>query len=200
MGEEIWKVIPGFENYEISSHGRIKSKKRTIIHRGTECVLPERFLKPHNNGKGYYSTDLIKDKKLHKFYIHRLVATLFIPNPENKPWVNHLDNNPSNNHFDNLEWCTPQENVDWMITQGRWGINPERTKKSKESIIAKYAKPVIATNIKTNETLCFRSIGSAKEKGFLPSSIVACCKGKKHTHKGYIWQYASQKGETNGST
>lgn len=62
--------------------------------------------------------------------IHRLVALYFIPNPENKPYINHIDCNPSNNHVSNLEWCTPKENAQHASKMGLLGGN-RGTKKSK---------------------------------------------------------------------
>ena len=97
---EIFKDIIRFENkYQISNTGKVRNKKTGLI------------LKPKYNQKGYQYVNLSVDRhKSIKWYIHRLVGFHFIPNPENKPQVNHIDGNPSNNNVDNLEWVTNEEN------------------------------------------------------------------------------------------
>lgn len=120
---EIWKDILGYENeYEISSYGRVRAKYREFI--GKDGKLKKyhpRYLKLDSSivKKGYARVTLSKDYKIERFQVHRLVAEHFIPNPENKPFVNHIDNNGLNNHVTNLEWCTQSENMMHAQKQGR---------------------------------------------------------------------------------
>lgn len=102
---EIFKKVFNFEKtYEVSNYGRVRN-----INTGL-------FLKPMYNKKGYQYVYLSYSHTGRvKWYIHRLVAFHFIPNPLNKPQVNHLDGNPSNNVVTNLEWCTNRENQDHAI-------------------------------------------------------------------------------------
>lgn len=97
---EIFKDINKFENkYQISNTGKVRNKKTGL------------YLKPKYNKKGYQYINLsISKYKSVKWYIHRLVGFHFIPNPKNKPQINHKDGNPSNNNVENLEWCTNEEN------------------------------------------------------------------------------------------
>lgn len=96
---EQYKKINGFEDYYITSWGRIFSTKVGM------------FLNPYLTEKGYLRIDLrIGKQKIHK-KVHRLVAEAFIPNPDHKPQVNHIDGNKQNNSISNLEWCTNLENV-----------------------------------------------------------------------------------------
>lgn len=100
MEIEIWKSIKGYEgHYDISSNGRVRSFKHGVN------ILVINW-KP--NGYGFISLSL--NGNLKYYHIHRLVAHAFIPNPENKPQVNHKDCNKSNNNLSNLEWMTGKEN------------------------------------------------------------------------------------------
>lgn len=101
--KEIWRDIPQYENYQISNHGRIYSKHKNEL-KALEI-----------NKKGYETIRPYKNNIRKTFRIHRLVAELFIPNPQNKPQVNHKDGNKLNNHIDNLEWVTYRENVDHAV-------------------------------------------------------------------------------------
>ena len=95
---EIWKEIKGFEGlYWIGNFGTIKGIKG--------------YLKPQKDKNGYLYVDLYKDTKRKRYMVHRLVAIHFIPNPDNKPEVNHKDGNKSNCADWNLEWVTKSENA-----------------------------------------------------------------------------------------
>ena len=97
--KEIWKNIDGFEGkYLVSNLGRIKSIKRNLI-------------KIQKITWAYKSINLWKDAKCTCFRVHRLIAIAFIPNPKNKPQVNHKDGDKLNNNSKNLEWMTSSENT-----------------------------------------------------------------------------------------
>jgi hypothetical protein len=98
MVEEEFKIIEGFETYSISNLGIVKNN------------LTNRILKQTINSAGYYKVNLFNDRKSYPHNIHRLVAKAFIPNPENKQQVDHIDNNPLNNNINNLRWVTNQQN------------------------------------------------------------------------------------------
>lgn len=99
--------IKGYEGlYAITEDGQVWSYKAN------------KFKKPQNIN-GYLSVVLYKDKHLKNYSIHRLVAETFIPNPDGKPEVNHIDEDKTNNCVDNLEWCTKSENCKHGTIQAR---------------------------------------------------------------------------------
>lgn len=103
--EELWRPISGLEdNYEVSNLGRVRRIK-------SGCGTYEgRILNFIENGKGYVIAPMTLNSKKYRRYVHRLVADAFIPNPDGKPEVNHIDGNKRNNCVDNLEWVTRSEN------------------------------------------------------------------------------------------
>lgn len=108
---ERWKEIKDYEGkYEVSDFGRIRSLSRSLPTNYNQ-VIPERILKPVFHTLGYCSVLLQVDGLVKRANIHRLVALAFIPNPENKPQVNHKDGNKANNQVSNLEWVTHRENM-----------------------------------------------------------------------------------------
>lgn len=114
---EIWKPIPGFENYyEASTLGRIRSKDRVIpCPKSKTGLAPKkgRILRPSFTKDGYPQLSLIVDTKRKTFKIHRLIARTFIPNPENLPEVDHINGVKYDNQPKNLRWCTKQSNCEW---------------------------------------------------------------------------------------
>jgi hypothetical protein len=162
------------ELYEVSNkEGRIRSVKTGKI------------LKPGKDKYGYSHVALCKDGKTSRFQVHRLVATMFIPNPNNKPVVNHKDENPSNNSADNLEWVTQKENLNYGTAQQR------------RSEAIKGGKNYKARKVRCIETKqVFDTITEASNwyqqetgGGVITGMIVRCCKGKKKTAGGYTWEY-----------
>lgn len=110
--EEIWKDIEGYEGlYQVSNLSRIKALAKFVnkgkCHRG----WGEHLLRYGADACGYHRTNLSKNGNNRTVKVHRIVAQAFIPNPDNKPQVNHKDGNKQNNHIDNLEWCTQSENL-----------------------------------------------------------------------------------------
>ena len=111
--EEIWKDIKGYEGlYQVSNLGRVKSLERKVRNgEHTYRIISEKILKLDNLYDGYLGIGLYISRKQHYFKVHRLVAESFIPNPENKLEVNHIDGNKTNNNAENLEWVTRIENM-----------------------------------------------------------------------------------------
>lgn len=112
LENEIWKPINRFkELYEVSNYGRVKRiEKEILCKNGVTKKIKSSYLKPYNIKSGYSSAILSENDKQYHFLVHRLVAEAFIPNPDNKPCVNHIDKNRMNNKMENLEWVTYSEN------------------------------------------------------------------------------------------
>jgi len=109
---EVWTDINGFENlYRISSYGNVVSCAKKWEANGKPFSKDETVLKQFKNKWGYPMATLQKDGFARNCSVHRLVAIAFIPNPENKPQVNHKDGDKTNNNKDNLEWATRCENM-----------------------------------------------------------------------------------------
>ena len=115
---EIFKDIKGYEgSYQISNLGNVKSLAKSDGNGNRDRIL--NFDKDTRKNTQYSRVTLSKNGKTKRFQVHRLVAETFIPNPENKPFVNHIDNNGLNNMVTNLEWCTQTENMAHSSNQGR---------------------------------------------------------------------------------
>lgn len=172
---EEWKQIED-TNYYISSFGRIKN------------IKTGNFLKMAHNQKGYQVAHVTINKKKRMLRPHRLVGLFFIPNPENKPQINHIDGNKENNRADNLEWVTNYENAQHAIKTGLWGnvFAASRRTNEKRSIKIK------ATKIETGETKIFPSISSA-ERYCKTRHVKAVASGLREKANGYKFSFLSER-------
>lgn len=208
MQQEIWKDIPDYKGYyQVSNLGRVKGLKYTFWAKKQFRTLPERILKPNKNKNGYFYVVLHKNKKGKTWKVHKLVALAFIPNPENKKCIDHIDTNKENNNVNNLRWCTHKENMSNSITKkklidaGAFQITKEMREKAKigylknKKQILQKIKLAVEKPIKCIETeKIYKSITTAAtELQINPSNISAVCKGKLKSAGGYHWKYIDKK-------
>jgi hypothetical protein len=159
------------QGYKISDTGLVKSYGKN---------KHEKILKPNLNHKGYEVVHLSNPNKegyKTSCMVHRLVAEAFIPNPENKPQVNHIDGNKLNNNMKNLEWCTNLENHEHKLKNN---LYPETHK----------PKRVGKFDSEGNLLETFDSIYSAaKSVESTQYNVSRAVNGLRKTFKGFVWQY-----------
>lgn len=161
--DEEWKDIPseiihGTKGYKISNYGRVKN------HKG-------RITEGSNHESGYLWVSISPKQYL----LHRLVAKTFIPNPENKDQVNHIDGNKENACANNLEWCSNTENQIHKVNSG----------------LSNSTKKIVQYDLQMNKIKEFNSqIEASKELKINNSNISSCCKGKVKTAGGFIFKFA----------
>lgn len=179
--KEVWKDIYFEENniiydyrglYQISNLGRIKSLTRISMQ---NHVIKERILKYRIVINNYCQVSLYKDNKCKQFYVHRLVAHMFIPNPYNLSEVNHKNENQLNNCAYNLEWCHREYNNNYGTRNKRISSKMKYRKNNLKKLIARY-------NISW-ELIDIKYQFEYTEMGFSKQGIYQCCYGNQKTVK-----------------
>ena len=185
MIEEIWKDIPEYEGlYQASNLGRIKRLKGVVrIGRGNTRVLPERICKPSQLKNGYLSVRLSKNGVEKTMYVHRIIASVFIPNPNCLSQVNHRDECITNNVASNLEWCTQQYNL-------TYGTRVHRVRQRLCRPVKCCSKDGVVISVYDGISDAVRFLNLPKTA--IPN-IIGCCNGNKRTAYGYKWEYAVSK-------
>lgn len=150
------KEILGYENYTIDEYGNVFSKKRN------------KYIKSFPNECGYLGLHLSKNGESKYFFIHKLVASAFVPNPNNYKEVNHIDEDKENNKAENLEWCTREYNNNYG---------------SRLSKISKGVKCI------ETGTVYYSAREASRQTGINASTICWVCSGKRKTAGGYTWEY-----------
>lgn len=177
MLPEEWADVCGYEGkYQVSNCGRVRNKYGRILAQSEK--QKSEYLRVH----------LAKNNRARWFSVHRLVAEAFVPKPDGKNIVNHLDHNKANNHASNLEWTTLQENAHYSAQEGRYKIPYENLKKGH----GLNKKAVVATAKDGTEYIFESGTQAARVLGVNQKHIGSCCKnvyGRK-TVGGYSFRYA----------
>lgn len=188
-----WKPIVGYESYYlVSENGDVWS------------IRSNRKLKLKPQKSGYVRVGLSVSGCRQDFAVHRLVALAFIPNPDNKPTVNHINENKADNRVENLEWATSREqnihgtriaramkSTDWSARTAKVNYAEIARKHDYFSMNSAQMKKVVQKNVCGVTIRIFDSIGqAAKSVNVSPGRIWQCCKGQRKTCKGSKWEYA----------
>ena len=177
-----WKTIEEYPMYSIDENGNVFSR------------YSNKILKPILVSNGYYSVQLFNERGAKCKTIHRLVATAFIPNPENLPCVNHKDEIKTNNHVSNLEWCTHAYNSTFGTAQERRLLHTDYSKRDMKAVAPQISEKLKIPILQyTKDMKLIRRFDSAKdakmEIGVDASHIGEVCRGKRKTAGGYVWKY-----------
>lgn len=157
------KDIEGYEGlYAVTEDGHVWSYRKN------------RFLSDRPTAQGYHRVVLCKDGKQTHKYIHQIVASTYIPNPNGYTIINHKDENPGNNCVDNLEWCDQKYNINY-------GTRTER-------VAAKLSKSIYCVEL---DRVFKSQKEAAKELDICQSGISFVLTGKMQTYKGYHWKYVN---------
>ncbi len=170
---EIWRtaVYDGeiYEGlYKVSNWGKILN----LNYRNTG---KERLVKTSEDKDGYLQVKLRKNGEYKTCKVHRLIAQTFIPNPEGKPEVNHIDEDKTNNRVDNLEWKWHKDNINH-------GTHNERIAKA-------LSKKVLQLSLSGELIREWSSTMECGRNGFNQGAVAACCRGKLLQYKGFLWRY-----------
>lgn len=172
--EVVWKIYPDYPFIEANQFGEIRTKDRVVIRiDGQKQFVKGRILKQHFKKCGYmYVSFRLKGKRVY-LRVHRVVATCFLPNPDNLPEVNHIDCDPKNNTVSNLEWCTHEYNFTYKEKYGK-------------SAAEVFGRPVFAVELKTGKILRFETRAEAgRQLGISQGHISSVVKGELNQIGGY---------------
>lgn len=182
---EGWVAIQDFPSYMINRSGDILS------------TLTNKVLKPAKHKSGYVLVSLRKEGKSYTQKLHRLIAKAFIPNPENKPFIDHINGIRDDNRIENLRWCTNQENVSFPLAvennrKARIGIPQSKNTIAKRTEVfqEKYGKKIAQYSIDGELIGTYKSINeAARVYKIKPTTISLCCQGINQNAGGFIWRF-----------
>lgn len=183
--QEIWKDIKGYEGlYQVSNFSRIKCIERIVPTKNQYGIsssrkIKSKILKPYKRNSKRNDNHLVvclyKNNKSKLFFIHRLIAEAFIPNPNNYPIINHIDGNPLNNKINNLEWSTIQMNTQHAYNIGL--AKPTKTRKINQYTLNDDFIKSWDTIKEAEQSLNLHHIGD-------------CCRKLRNRAGNYHWRYA----------
>ena len=170
--QEVWKQYPKYSFIEVNQFGEVRTRDRYVsVKGGSKRLVKGRVLKQWQTRDGYLFAHFSVNGKFIHLYVHRIVATCFVPNPDNLPEVNHKDNDPTNNFVSNLEWCTGEYNVWYREKYGK-SLN----------------RPVVAVNLENGKVFHFKSqCEAARQLSISQGDINNVLKDKLNQVGGYLF-------------
>lgn len=200
--EEFWKPIKGYEGYyEISNLGRVKSLERVVPKRHGKRKIGGRILPQRIDKSGYYTVILCKHSISKYKLVHRLIAEAFIPNPENKPFIDHINTIRTDNRIENLRWVSAKENSNNILTKD----NVNSATHTKEIIRKKLEtlrrnkrvnapRKVVQYTLDGEYIATYDSYKEAYRKtGVRANSISEYCRGSRLKAGNYVWRHEGDK-------
>jgi hypothetical protein len=173
-----WQPVADYEGlYDVSNHGDVRSVARTVSRGNGEYKVQERIRTAQVGADGRLRIILYREGIGESFQVHRLVAEAFIPNPDGKPIVNHLDGDPKHNAIGNLSWATSSEDVQHAYDTG---LNEQEPK------YVVYCPELDLTTMGANKmAAALRAHGHETASA---SNIRACISGKRSSHRGLTFE------------
>jgi hypothetical protein len=197
---ENWKKIVGYEGlYEVSDLGNVRSLDKVVPKWDGFRLLKGRVLKKKLTQFGYHSVALTKNGKPKHYFVHRLVATCFIDNPDTKTktQVNHIDGNKTNNAVDNLEWVSASENIKHAFKTGLKSVQQSQIDTIR-TLGKNSNKKVLQMDLDGNVVKEWNSMTDASKTLKINLSCISmCCKGTRKKAGGFAWKYSECRGDSN---
>ena len=183
-----WVVCEDYPSYMINRKGEVRS------------LLTNKILRPAKLKTGYMCVGLRKNGISKTVRVHRLLAKAFIPNPDNKPHVDHINGVRDDNRLENLRWCTNQENQSFELARlnnskaltGR-KQSPEAVAKRAKTLQKSIGKKVNQYTLDGEFVASYNSFNEARRlTGVWDASVRSCCMGRFKQAGGYIWRFATE--------
>lgn len=198
MEKEIWKDVVGYEGYyKVNQFGVVKSMERLVPQGSGLRHVKEKIKAINLSPYGYPYVTLCKNRKSKNVLLHIILAKAFIPNPENKPHVDHIDTNTKNYSLENLRWVTPKENANNPLTLSHCRQNTYSSEALQKRLVTRKLKgcntapkTVYQFDICGKFIRMYDSINDAQRQTSVDRNTIGlACKGKRYSAGGFLWSY-----------